>query len=103
MTVIKTDGNSWTGQALRYGKRITFTIPRRIVHDRALRPGMYVKMEARGIAWDTRCVNFGGNAFTGSLSVPVPESVIGQLGLVPGDELSITLSKVYRYDDVAAA
>lgn len=101
MTVIKTDGNSWTGQALRYGKRITFTIPRRIIHDRGLRSGMYVKMEARGIAWDTRCVNFGGNA--NALSVPVPESVIGQLGLVPGDELSVTLSKVYRYDEVAAA
>lgn len=101
MTPIKTDGNSWIGQALRYGKRITFTVPRRIIHDRMLRPGMYVKMEARGIAWDTRCVNFGGNA--NSLSVPMPNNVIDQLGILPGDELSVTISKVYRYDEPAAS
>ena len=98
--IIKTEGNSWNGQAIRYGKRITFTVPRRIIHDRGLRPGMYVKMEARGIAWDTRCVNSGGNK--NSLSVPMPDNVIKQLGILPGDELSVTLSKIYRYDEPAA-
>lgn len=97
MTVIMTDGKSWTGQALRYGNRLTFTVPQRIVHDRMLRPGIYVRIEANGIAWDARCVNFGGNSNT--LSLPMPESIINRLGLVPGDELKITLSKVYRHDE----
>ena len=94
---IKTDGNSWTGHALRYGKQITFTVPRRIVHDRSLRTGMYVRIEAKDIAWDARCVNFGGGIR--SLSLPMPDSIINQLGIVPGDELKITISKVYRYDE----